>query len=109
MAATSGSETLSMGFGGWGMMRSFSSDRNIARKKLAPGTFRRIVRFARPYAWLITGLVLLIAVDAGLSAANPLIYREIINKGVLGKDAGLIVLLALVIAGIAVMSAALRG
>jgi ATP-binding cassette, subfamily B, bacterial len=95
------------GFGGWGMMRSFSSDRNIARKKLAPGTFRRIVRFARPYAWLIAGLVLLIAVDAGLSAANPLIYRDIINNGVLGKDVGLIVLLALVIAGIAVMSAAL--
>jgi ATP-binding cassette, subfamily B, bacterial len=96
-----------MGFGGWGMMRSFSSDRNIARKKLAPGTFRRIVRFAQPYAWLIGGLVLLIAIDAGLSAANPLIYREIINQGVLGKDVGLVITLALVIAGISVGSAAI--
>ncbi|GAB3419629.1 ABC transporter ATP-binding protein [Flindersiella endophytica] len=96
-----------MGFGGWGMMRSFSSDRNIARKKLAPGTFRRIVRFARPYTWLIGGLVLLIAIDAGLSAANPLIYREIINQGVLGKDVGLVITLALVIAGISVASAAM--
>jgi ATP-binding cassette subfamily B protein len=96
-----------MGFGGWGMMRSFSSDRNIARKKLAPGTFRRIVRFAQPYARLIGGLVLLIAVDAVLSAANPLIYREIINEGVLGKDVGLVIMLALVIAGISVASAAM--
>jgi hypothetical protein len=31
----------------------------------------------------------LVVIDAVVSAANPLIYREIINKGILGKDAGL--------------------
>ncbi|WP_020573220.1 ABC transporter ATP-binding protein [Actinopolymorpha alba] len=93
------------GFGGWGMMRSFSRDRSLARRRLAPGTTRRIVRFARPYAGFVAALTALLAVDAALGAAIPLIFREIINEGVLGKDASLVVRLALVVAGIAVLSA----
>jgi ATP-binding cassette, subfamily B, bacterial len=95
------------GFGGWGMMRSFSRDRSLARRKLTPGSIRRIVGFARPYTRFIVSLAVVLAVDAGLGAATPLLFREIINKGVLGKDAGLVVTLALVVAGIAVFSAAL--
>ncbi|MGH3348177.1 MAG: ABC transporter ATP-binding protein, partial [Nocardioides sp.] len=92
------------GFGGWGMMRSFSRDRSLARRRLAPGTTRRIVGFARPYAAFVAGLAVLLAVDAALGAATPLLFREIINKGVIGKDADLVVSLALVVAGIAVVS-----
>ncbi|REF34980.1 ATP-binding cassette subfamily B protein [Thermasporomyces composti] len=95
------------GFGAWGMMRSFSRDRSLTRRRLAPGTTRRIVAFARPYRGFVVGLVLLLAVDAGLGAVTPLLFRQIINEGVLKRDAGLVVALAFVVAVIAVLSAAL--
>jgi ATP-binding cassette subfamily B protein len=51
--------------------------------------------------------LVLVVIDAVVSAANPLIYREIINKGILGKDAGLVVALALLVAGLAIADAGL--
>ncbi len=96
------------GGGPWAMMRSFrKNDPDMARRKLAPGTVKRIVQFAKPYTGFIVGLMILLAIDAGLSAANPLIFREIINEGVLGKNASLVVTMALIIAAIAVVGAGL--
>ncbi len=88
-------------------MRSFRLDDSVTKQKLAPGTIRRIGRFAVPYRWPITALLALLVVDAGIGAVNPLIYRAIINKGILGHRAGVVVALAGVVAGIAVFDAAL--
>src|SRR5690606_21738894 len=93
------------GVSGWQVLRSMGRDRSTAAQKLAPGTVRRILGFARPYARLLIALVVLLAVGAGLGALTPLIFREIINEGVLGKDARLVVLLACLVAAIAVASA----
>ncbi|MGW0231689.1 ABC transporter ATP-binding protein [Actinopolymorpha singaporensis] len=95
------------GGGGWGTIRSFTRDRSAARRRLAPGTTRRIVSFARPYAGFVGTLTVLLAVDAAAGAVTPLIFREIINEGVLGKDSGLVVRMALVVAGIAILTGAL--
>jgi ATP-binding cassette subfamily B protein len=88
-------------------MRSFRLDDSVTKQKLAPGTLRRIIAFARPYRLQITALLVLLVIDAGLGAVNPLIYRAIINQGILGRRAGLVVALAAVVAGIAVFDAAL--
>src|SRR5690606_4088282 len=69
--------------------------------------FRRILAFARPYRRLLTTLFALLAVDAVVGAAGPLIYRAIINDGILGEDAALVVLLALIVAALAPVDAAL--
>jgi ATP-binding cassette subfamily B protein len=74
---------------------------------VAKGTTRRILRFVAPYKRLLAGFLVLVVIDAVMSAANPLIYREIIDKGILGKDTGLIVALALLVAGLALADAAL--
>ena len=50
---------------------------------------------------------MLVVLDAVVSAANPLLYREIINKGILGHRAGLIVALALLVAALAITDAGL--
>ena len=99
--------SLQGGFGGWGAMRSFTRDRSATRQRLAPGTTRRIVSFARPYTSFVVTLTVLLAVDAALGATTPLLFREIINQGVLGRDAGLVVTLALVVGAIAVVTAGL--
>ena len=98
-----------MGPGGgmWGPMRSFRRDPSVTKRKLPAGTLRRIAAFARPYRRAIVVLISLLALDAALSAANPLIFRAIINEGILGHRSGLVVALALIVAGIAFFDAGL--
>src|SRR6059058_4958014 len=91
----------------WAGMRSFRRDSSVAHKQLAPGTARRILRFAAPYKRMLGVFLVLIVVDAVIGVANPLIYREIINKGILGHRSGLIVALAFLVAGLAVADAVL--
>ena len=78
--------TMGAGPGGWHSMRSFSRDRSVTATKLPKGTFRRIIRFATPYRRLIVVLLGLLAVDSVIGVINPLLYRDIINEGILGKS-----------------------
>jgi len=95
------------GGGGWGLMRSFRRDESVTSQKLSPGIVRRITRFAAPYRRILSVFLALIILDALLGAASPLIYRAIIDDGILPHDSGLVVELALVLAALAVADAAL--
>ena len=48
----------------WMMMRSLSRDSSVADKKLAPGTYRRVMAYSRRYRASIIAFVLLVMVDA---------------------------------------------
>jgi ATP-binding cassette, subfamily B, bacterial len=87
--------------------RSLRRDRSVKSAKVANGTTRRILRFVAPYRRLLIFFLVLVVIDALVSAANPLIYREIINKGIIDKNAGLIVALAVLVAVLALGDAAL--
>ena len=82
------------GGGGWGLMRSFRRDESVTSQKLSPGILRRIARFAAPYRRMLLVFLVLIILDALLGAANPLIYRAIIDDGILTHDSDLVVRLA---------------
>ncbi|MDX6286539.1 MAG: ATP-binding cassette, subfamily bacterial [Frankiales bacterium] len=98
--------TMPGGHQNWATLRSYSSDRSVGRQRLAPGTFRRIVEFARPYRrWLVIFLGFIL-VDAILGAANPLIFKEIIDRGILQHRPGVVTWLAGLVALIALLSAA---
>src|SRR4051794_9386473 len=93
----------------WQVMSGFRRDRSITQKQLNKGTMRRILRFARPYrGWLLIFLVLILA-DAILGVINPLILKKIIDDGVAPGEPrgrpGLVVALALVVAGVAIVDA----
>jgi ATP-binding cassette subfamily B protein len=103
-----------MGMGGgrgagnpWSLMRSFRRDDSIRAQKLPPGLTRRIFRFADPYRRLLLVFLVLIILDAVVTAANPLIYRAIIDNGILRHDTGVVVDLALVVAVLALVDAGL--
>src|SRR3954451_16209228 len=82
--------TMPGGHGNWATLRSYSRDQCVARQKLAPGTLGRIATFAAPYRrWLVIFLILILF-DAILGAANPLIYKEIIDSGILPKNVGVV-------------------
>jgi ATP-binding cassette subfamily B protein len=90
-----------------GPMRSFSRDQAVTKHKLAPHIRRRIFQFAAPYKALLLIFLVVVVVDAAIGAINPLILREIINKGIIAKDPSLIVDLALLVAGLAIFDAVL--
>jgi ATP-binding cassette, subfamily B, bacterial len=98
---------MSMGGGraGWMLMRSFNRDGSVTKHQLPKGIVRRIFRFARPYRRLLVIFLGLIVFDALISVANPLIYREIIDSGILGHNQSLIIALAGLVAGLALIDA----
>ncbi|HMG29980.1 MAG TPA: ABC transporter ATP-binding protein [Jiangellaceae bacterium] len=93
--------------GGGRTMRSFTQDRSITDHKLASGTLRRILGFATPYKKQLAIFLGLILVDALIGAAQPLLFKQIIDEGVMKDDGGLVVALAAAVAGLAVLTAAI--
>jgi len=87
-------------------MRSFGQDASVVKKKVKPGTARRTLKFAAPYIWLLVLFLLVVILDAAIGVANPLIYREIINNGILKGNATLIVRLAVLVGGLGLLDAA---
>jgi len=89
------------------LMRSFRRDDSILSYKLSPGIFRRIVAFARPYRAKLTVFLVLIIIDALLGAANPLLYRAIIDDGILPRNSAFIVEVGIVLVFLAIADAGL--
>jgi len=80
---------------------------SIGGTKVKPGTTRRILTFLRPYRRLVAAFFVVVVVDAVVGVANPLIYRRIINQGILAHRTDVVIGLALLVAGLAVADAAL--
>ena len=89
------------------IVRSMRQGDDIRGQKVARGTTRRILRFAAPYKRLLLIFLGLVILTGVIGAANPLLYKEIINRGIIGHRAGLVIALALTVAGLAVLDAAL--
>jgi ATP-binding cassette subfamily B protein len=90
-----------------GSMRSLIQDRSVVGSKVPKGTVHRILRCLAPYKGKLAFFFLLTIVDSSIGVAVPLIYRAIIDTGIGQRDTRLIVVLALVIAGLAVLDAGL--
>ena len=94
------------------VMRSFARDPNVTANKLAPGTVRRIARFASPYRRQLIAFLVVIVIDAVVAIAPPLVLAKIIDDGIgtnppaTGRP-GLVVWLALFVAGLSLFDAAL--
>ncbi len=96
-----------MGPNAFTAVRSLRRDQSVRSAKVAKGTARRILRYVRPFRALLTVFLVVVVIDAVVSAANPLLYRAIIDQGILKGNARLIVELALLVAGLALADAAL--
>jgi ATP-binding cassette, subfamily B, bacterial len=93
--------------GMFGMAHSLRQDRSVLDGKLRPDTVKRVLAFAAPYKSQLALFLLVVVIDNGVGIVNPLIYRAIINLGILKSNAALVVELALLSAGLAVADAAL--
>ncbi len=90
------------------MMHQFAREDPIkGREGLTPGTTRRILAFARPYTRQVYLFLVLVVIDALLVVAGPLLFKKIVDDGILKGNAGLVTMLALIVAMLAVGEAAL--
>jgi ATP-binding cassette subfamily B protein len=89
------------------VMRSMRRDESVVSQHVTPGTAKRMLRFAHPYRGILALFLVLVVVDAVIGVANPLLFRAIINTGILHHRTGVIVTLAAVAAGLAVVDAGL--
>jgi ATP-binding cassette subfamily B protein len=81
-------------------------DDSITRQKVRPGTVRRILPYARHYRWQLGLLLLVTAIDACITVANPLLLARVIDLGILPRRLGVLIVLSLIIGGLALVDAA---
>jgi ATP-binding cassette subfamily B protein len=89
------------------MMRSMRRDPSVVDQKLTRDTVRRVVGFAVPHKRLIAMFLVFVVLDAGLVVINPLLVKHILDDGILGKDASLVVWLALAMGLVSILDAVL--
>ncbi len=93
------------GFGpGIAMLRR---DPLVLKQSVTPGTARRMMRFALPYRKILIVFLTLIVLDAVIGAANPLLYRQIINQGILRHHESIVIEMAVLVGALAVATAVL--
>lgn len=98
---------VSPGVGGHSTLQSLKRDPSVKEQKIAPGTAHRVLGLLKPYRGRLTVFLALVTIQAIIGVLDPLIYREIINGGILGGDAALVVRLALLVAGLAILDGAI--
>ena len=89
------------------LMRRMGQDPDVASHALSKGVLRRTLRFGRPYRALIVLFVSLVVIAAALAVAPPLLFKVLIDNGVLQGNRSLVIEIALLVAALAVGQALL--
>ncbi|MGH8960681.1 MAG: ABC transporter ATP-binding protein [Jatrophihabitantaceae bacterium] len=87
--------------------RSMHRGAEVTAKKVAPGTWRRVLRFARPYRPELVVFLFIIIADALIGVATPVLAGRVINKITAHAAVHVVIDIALVIAALAVIDAVL--
>jgi ATP-binding cassette subfamily B protein len=77
----------------------------VARQQVRPGTVRRVWPYLRRYRGLMVLLLGITAVGSAVGVVSTLILRLIIDDGILPHREGVVVVLALAIAGLGLLDA----
>ncbi len=91
---------------GFMTMRSMSRD-SMRGARLKPGTFRRVLVYARPHKARMSLFLALVVAQSALVVAAPLLLQRIVDDGIMRADTGVVVRLALLVGALALVEAAL--
>jgi len=89
----------------FGMVGSLRQDPSVTHQKLKPGTVRRIIGYAKPYRLYLAFFLIATILDSLITVVNPLLLRDIIDKGILPRDEAIVLLLAGAVAAVALIDA----
>ena len=95
------------GINSWGMMRSARKRDELAGKKVGRETALRVLRFARPYRRIIALFLVFVVASSIIAVVTPVLAGNVINTIFAAQPdaARVVITLALVIAGLAVLDA----
>lgn len=88
----------------WSVYQSLTRDPTQV-KHMERGVLRRIVGYARPYRGLVIAFMVTLVIASLLTVAQPLLFRQIVDNGISQGNATLVTVLALCIAGLAILDA----
>ncbi len=98
--------SLTTGMGpAWRHMRT--DHQEAGKAKIARGTVRRVMAYARPQRRIILVFLAVTGFDAALVVVNPLLLQKIIDDGITAGDSSVITVLALAMGGVALLGAML--
>jgi ATP-binding cassette subfamily B protein len=75
------------------------------RQKIKPGIVRRIVPYVRPYRGVLAILLTVTALGAFITAANPLLFGMVIDKGIMPGKLDVVLTVSGLVAGLALVEA----
>ncbi|TNC22998.1 ABC transporter ATP-binding protein [Amycolatopsis alkalitolerans] len=88
----------------WSLLSS-AMRRADAPRGLTPGTVARVARFARPYWRSLAIFLVLTVVSAVIAVSTPLVAGKVVDTIVGGRQASLVIMLAVLVAVLAVADA----
>ena len=88
-------------------MRSLQRDRPLLDHRITRGTLRRVIVFARPYRRVLAVFLTAVVLEAVVSSVSPLVLRAIFDIGIAQRREGVIIGLAVLAAGLAIVDAIL--
>ncbi|MBC9731699.1 ABC transporter ATP-binding protein [Nocardioides marmotae] len=94
-------------YGAGAAWRHLRSDRSVVDNRITGATLRRVLGFARPHRRTIAVFLVLTVIDAAMVVVTPLLVQRVVDDGILKNDARLVTVLALAMAGVAVLNALL--
>lgn len=92
---------------GFQTLRSMTRDSSVGKQKLAPGTPRRILAFARPFRRELIAFLILTVIAAVTGVATPILAGDVINEISSKGAVSTVVMLAAIIGGLAIIDAML--
>ncbi|WP_408651479.1 ABC transporter ATP-binding protein [Jatrophihabitans sp.] len=103
-----GDDAMMPGAGGnYSVMRSMRRDSTLSKRPLRDGTARRVIAFARPYRAELVLFLVIIGLDALIGVATPVLAGRVINQITSRGEVRVVIWIAVIIAGLAVIDAGL--
>ncbi len=96
-----------MSMQGWQALHSLSRDSSVKERRLAPGTTKRVLGYARPYKVQIAWFLGVVVIESMLVVASPLLLKSLVDDGIYPKDSAVVIRLSLLVALIAIVGAGL--
>lgn len=91
----------------WAAYQGFTNDRSVKKKQLSSGTLKRVMTYATEFRAYIFVYISLLVFDSLLVVAAPLLFKRIVDTAIPNKDSGMVISMSLLIAGTAILGAAL--
>ncbi|MFF4764720.1 ABC transporter ATP-binding protein [Streptomyces sp. NPDC001292] len=88
------------------VISGFGSDSGLTRQKIKPGTVPRILPYLKPYRWAVGFLLLITVAEAVMTVASPMLFKVLIDDGILPRDTGIVLAVAFSVAGLALLETA---